>query len=144
MDPISAIGLLASISTLIATSKGVVDLIKSLKDGEDELAQLLHDIFLLEEALRGFDRVLRSRQTQHRISSQTLQSAVEEATATLDGLKKRLDQINKSTSATVRRLKWIQNKPHLERIDARIRGQFAQLNSFVTLAHMSVTSILRC
>ena len=138
MDPISAIGLLASISTLIATSNEVVGLIKSLKDGEHELAQLLHDLSLFEEALQGFDRVLRSRQTKHRISPSTLQSAIEEASTTLDGLKKPLTQINKSSNTTVRRLKWIQSKPHLERIDARIKGQFAQLNNFVTLAHMLV------
>ena len=61
MDPISVIGLLSSLSSLIGASKEVIDLIKSFKDGDKELIGLSNSVSLFEENLKGFKRVLRSR-----------------------------------------------------------------------------------
>lgn len=63
MDPITAIGLLASLSNLIEASNSLLTIIKSFKDGDQELLGLFNDVLVYAEALKGFDRVLRSRQS---------------------------------------------------------------------------------
>jgi hypothetical protein len=138
MDPITSIGMLASIANLVGTSKEVIRLIKSFKEGEKELGELASHVSLFEENLKGFDRIFRSRQMIHRVSAETLTQAIEKSSATLKDLEKRLLQISKSDNSAVRRMKWVQNKSTLERIGDRIKGQCAMLHSLVSVAHMSV------
>ncbi|KAH8700369.1 ankyrin repeat protein [Talaromyces proteolyticus] len=136
MDPISAIGLLASISSLLKASKGVLDFLKTLKDAEKDLSQLANSVTLFEEALKGFDRVLRSRQAKHNISEEILRNAISEGFTTVRDLEKRLTQVYKTENSALRRMKWVQHKSGFENLDERIKSHCAQLHSFVSLAHM--------
>ncbi|MCJ1358222.1 MAG: hypothetical protein MMC33_008221 [Icmadophila ericetorum] len=89
MDPVTAIGLLASVANLIQASDAILEVMKSFKDGERELLELCYDVSVFEEALKGFDRVLRSRQTRHNISGSVINSALEDGFATIQELDKR-------------------------------------------------------
>ena len=90
MDPVTAIGLLASVANLIQASDAILEVMKSFKDGERELLELCYDVSVFEEALKGFDRVLRSRQTRHNISGSVINSALEDGFATIQELDKRV------------------------------------------------------
>ncbi|KAL9029778.1 MAG: hypothetical protein Q9196_002020 [Gyalolechia fulgens] len=68
MDPITALGLLASAAQLIQASNSLRRLMTSFKDAERDLRELSNDVYVFDEALKGFDRVLRSRQTRHNVS----------------------------------------------------------------------------
>jgi hypothetical protein len=138
MDPITAIGLLASLSGLINASNSVLNIMKSFKEGEKELLELFNDVSVFEEALKGCDRVLRSRQTRHNISEKVIHGALEEGFATMQDLENRLVQISKHGVSTMRRMKWVQNKPSVKKLHDRIKEQSKMLQSFVALAHTFV------
>lgn len=138
MDPVSAIGLIASIGTLLKASKGTLDLIKSYKHAPKDLFELVHDLEIFEEALRGFDRVLRSRQTKHNISEKILRTAINDGSATVKDLEKRIKQVYKTENSSLRRVRFVQNKSRFETLAKQIKSQCAQLHSFVSLAHLSV------
>lgn len=138
MDPITAIGVLASLSSLIKASNSVIQVLKSLKDGERELLELLSDVALFEEALKGFDRVLRSRQMKHNISGPVIQDALREAFTTIQDLESRLVQIEKSESSAVRRMKWVQHKSGFKKLHGRLKVQSTTLQGFLALAHAFV------
>ena len=138
MDPITAIGLLSSVSQLIQASNSLLELIKSFKDADKELLELLNDISVFDEALKGFDRVLRSRQTRHNISGKVINSALEVAFATIQDLETRLVQMSKSEVSPLRRMKWVQHKSSLKKLHDRIKEQSAMLQSFLALAHAFV------
>lgn len=138
MDPITAIGVLASLSSLITASSSVINVLKSFKDGERELLELLNDVAVFEEALRGFDRVLRSRQTKHNISAPVIQNALEEGSATIQELESRLVQVEKCGSSAVRRMKWVQHKSSFKTLHGRLKAQSTTLQSFLALAHAFV------
>lgn len=72
----------------------------------------------------------------HRISAETLSKAIEETISTLKDLEKRLAQILKSENLTIRRMKWVQHKSSLERIDGRIRNQCGMLQNLLSVAQM--------
>ncbi|KLJ05610.1 hypothetical protein EMPG_10906 [Blastomyces silverae] len=136
MDPVSAIGLLASVATLIKASKGALDLIKAYKHAPKDLSELVHDLEIFEEALKGFDRVLRSRQTKHNISEKVLRTAVNDGFATIKDLEKRLMQVYKTENSSFRRVRFIQHKSQFEALDKQLKSQCTQLHSFVSLAHL--------
>ncbi|KAK2763220.1 hypothetical protein FQN54_009856 [Arachnomyces sp. PD_36] len=136
MDPVTAFGLLASIATLLRASKEALDLIKNFKHARNDLAGLVHDLEVFEEALTGFDRVLRSRQTKHNISERTLRNAIDDASATIKDLERRLTQVYKIENSGFRRVKFVQNKSHFEVLGERVRNKCAQLHSFVSMAHL--------
>lgn len=136
MDPITAIGLLASISNLICASGEAVQLLRSFKDGEKELTGLVSQIALFEENLKGFHRIFRSPQVLHRISTETLTQVVDESSEELADLKRRLLQIQKSENSAIRRMKWIQSKAGLERINNQIKWKCSMLHSLVSMAQM--------
>lgn len=138
MDPITAIGLLASISSLIKASKSALELLKTLKDAERDLSELINSMTVFEESLKGFDRVLRSRQAKHNISEEILRNAIDDGFTTMRDLEKRLTQVQKTENSALRRIKWMQHKSGFESLDERIKGHCAQLHSFVSLAHMLV------
>ena len=141
MDPISAIGILASVSSLIKACDSILDIAKDFKDGEKELIELLNDIALFAGALKGFDRVLRSKQTSHNISSQIIQHALEQASMTITELETRLGEIAKHKSAAVRRMKWVYHKSSFEKTHLRLREQNNVLQSFLALAHALVFTL---
>ena len=145
MDPITALGLLSSVSQLIQASNSLLELMKSFKDAEKELLELFNDVSIFDEALKGFDRVLRSRQTRHNISARVIKSALEEAFATIQDLKTRLVQISKSEVSPMRRIKWVQHKSSLKKLHDRIKEQSAMLQIFLALAHAFVApSLIDC
>lgn len=135
MDPISAIGLLASLSSLTEASSTLLEVMRSLKDAEKELLDLYNDVVVFEEALKGFDRVLRSRQTRHNLSADVINNALHEGLTTIQNLEVRLMQIFKSDMSAVRRLKWTQQKSSLKKIHERLKEQSTMLQSFLQLAH---------
>lgn len=138
MDPITAIGLLASLCSLIEASNSLRKVIKSFRDGENEIRDLFNDVSVFEEALKGFDRVLRSRQTIHNISGKVIDSALQEGFATIQNLERRLIQISKSGVPAMRRMKWVQNKPSLKKLHERLKEQSTMLQSFLSLAQTFV------
>lgn len=141
MDPITAIGLLASISNLICASGDILQLLRSFKGGDKALAGLVSHVALYEENLRGFHRVFTSN--RHIISADILTQAVGESSKQLEDLRVRLGQIQKAENWTVRRMRWMQHRTSLERIDAWIKGQCALLHGLVTVAQMYVLLCLR-
>ncbi|KAF7136756.1 hypothetical protein CNMCM5793_006225 [Aspergillus hiratsukae] len=138
MDPITTIGLLGSIANLITITGDTIELVKSFKDGESELADLSNQLSLFEENLKGFDRIFRSRRVVHQISVETVKNGIDESYATLKDLQKRLQQILRSESSTIRRMRWIQHKSGVQRIDDHIRGQCTMLHSLVSVAQMEM------
>ncbi|KAL8876911.1 MAG: hypothetical protein Q9198_004973 [Flavoplaca austrocitrina] len=102
MDPITAIGLLASLSNLIQASNSLLKIVKSFKDGDQEVLELFNDVSIFAEALKGFDRVLRSRQTNHQISTTVICNALEEASKTIQELNTKLTLLSRSGSSTIR------------------------------------------
>lgn len=143
MDPITALGLLSSVSQLVQASNSLLELIRSFKDAEKEVLELFNDVSIFDEALKGFDRVLRSRQTRHNISGRVISSALEEAFATIQDLQVRLVQISKSEVSPMRRMKWVQHKSSLKKLHGRIKEQSAMLQSFLALAHAFVVPYFR-
>ncbi|KAF7177893.1 hypothetical protein CNMCM7691_006369 [Aspergillus felis] len=138
MDPITAIGLLSSIATLISVTGEAIRLVGSFKDGEREIAGLSNHLSLFEENLKGLDRVFRSRPVAHQISVEPVKHGIDESYATLRDLQKRLRQISMAESSTIRRMRWVQHKSSLEKIDNRIKGQCAMLHSLVSVAQMEM------
>ena len=73
MDPITIIGLAASLARLANTAKQVLNVIKSFKETDKELAALAHEFSVLTEALISLDRILRIKHTLHRVSGPVLE-----------------------------------------------------------------------
>ncbi|KAK2871833.1 hypothetical protein FQN49_002776 [Arthroderma sp. PD_2] len=142
MDPITIIGLLASISNLVVASGETITLVKSFKDGEREIGALAKELLVFQESLKGFDRVLRSRQTNHNIAREILDHAIEDAATTLAEIQDRLSQIAKSENSAVRRMKWVKHKTYLEKTTTRIRGQCQELNNFVIQAIFETVTLI--
>ena len=142
MDPITAIGLLASLANLIAASNALLKIAQSFKDGDRELLELFSDVSAFEEALKGFDRVLRSRQTKHNISETVINRALEEASTTVQELESKLAQMSKSDVSAVRRMKWVQYRSSFKKLHERLKAQSTMLQSFLALAHAFVASIV--
>ena len=145
-------------------------MMKSFKDGDKDLAVLINDIAILEEALKGFDRVLRSRQVRtstlflyctlstsaarlvervadfifqnkHNISKEIVENTLAESQQTIKDLETRLKDISKSNISTMRRMKMVQNKSSFQKIHERIKGHSSQLLSLVQIAHRFVPMV---
>lgn len=143
MDPISVIGLLASLSSLVQASNSLLGVLRSIKDAEKEFLELYNDVSVFEEALKGFDRVLRGHQTKHNVSTNVIDNALQEGSATIQDLETRLVQISKSNVSAIRRMKWAQQKSSLTRAHERLKGQSTMLQSFLALAHAFVALFSR-
>ncbi len=141
MDPITAIGLIGSLANLIQASNALLNIAQTFKDAKRELLELITDVSAFEEALKGFNRVLRSRQTKHHISATVIKRALEEASTTIQELESRLVQMSKPEISTVRRMKWVQHKSSLKTLHERLKEQSTMLQCFLALAHAFVTSI---
>ena len=141
MDPVTAIGLLSSLASLIEASNSLLKLAKSFRHGEREIVELFNDVAIFGEALEGFDRVLRSRRAKHNISATVIDRAFEEASATIQELESRLVQMSKSDVSAVRRMKWVQHKSNLKKLHERLKEQSTMLQSFLALAHAFVASL---
>lgn len=138
MDPVSVIGLLGALCNLLDLSNKLYQIAKNFKEGDRDLLELCHDVSFFAEALKGFDRVLRSRQTNHNISTSVISKALEESTWTIQEIQSKLSHISKSESSAVRRMKWLQNKSTVKKLHERVKTQSSMLQSFLTLAHTFV------
>ena len=138
MDPLTAIGLLGTLCSVIESANSLLKIAKSLKEAERDLFELCNDVGLFEEALKGFDRVLRSSKVSHSVSSTVINKALEEASTTIQDLYDRLSTISKFEASTVRRMKWMQNKSVIRRLHERVKAQSIMLQSFLSLAHTFV------
>jgi hypothetical protein len=135
MDPITLIGLLASLSNLVEASNSIMRMIKTYREGDKELNELLRNVSVFAEALRGFDRVLRSRQTMHQISGSVIQHALDAATETMKDLEARLLHSTRLEASVARRMKWVQHKSGIKKLQERLKDHNAMLQTFVSLAH---------
>ncbi|CAG9946813.1 unnamed protein product, partial [Clonostachys rosea f. rosea IK726] len=144
MDPITLIGLAASVVQLIDASKKVIGLIKTFKDGDRDLSSLAQDIFAFTEALIGFDRILRSKYTLHRISGPTIENLLNHAQELVQELETRLIQIGSSNLSAVRRAKWVQHKSSVTKLHEKIKEKNVMLHTFISISHaetfLSLTS----
>ena len=143
MDPITAIGLLGSLANLIQASNEVAKLTRSFIEGDREIKELLNDVTVFQEALKGFDRVLRSRHTRHNISEVVITTAIEETTVTFEDLRDRLKDMSQYETSAVRRMRWVQKRSTLMKLQERLKGQSAILQSFLALAHTCVITDCR-
>lgn len=135
MDPITAIGLLASLAELIRASNSMLEMVRRLKDSDGELENLVDDIAIFAESLKGCDRVLRSRQAIHNISPMVIQKAIEDGAKSIRDLQGHVDQVTSSNNPTMRRLRWMQIRPRLQKLQSTLREHIVMLQSFVSLAH---------
>ncbi|KAH7310865.1 ankyrin repeat protein [Stachybotrys elegans] len=133
MDPITIIGLASSIYQLIEAANKVKSILQSFKDGDKELATLQGDIAAFIEALCGFDRILRSRHTIHRVSSSVLEDMLRSSLDNIIDLRNRLLQLTSSSLSAVRRAKWVQHKPVLKKLHSKIREKIAMLHTFLSI-----------
>ena len=135
MDPISVIGILCE---LLKLSNNLYQLARNLKEGDTDLLELCHDVSFFEEALKGFDRVLRDRRTSHNISISVIATALQESTWTIQALQDKLSHISRTESSALRRLKWLQNKSYVKKLHERVKIQSTMLQCFLTLAQTFV------
>lgn len=133
MDPLSIIGFVASVSQLIEAANKVNDILRTFKDGDKELAALRNDIAAFVEALRGFDRILRSRHTIHRVSGPVLEDVLRNSMNIVIELRDRLLQLSSSSSSVLRRAKWVQHKSAVKRSHDKIREKIAMLHTFLSI-----------
>lgn len=133
MDPITVLGLVTSIIQLIETANKVNDILRTFKDGDKELAALRDDIVAFTEALRGFDRILRSRHTIHRVSSPVLEDVLRNSMEIVVKLRDRLLQLSSSNLSAVRRAKWVQHKSDLKKLHGKIKEKIAMLHTFLSI-----------
>jgi len=135
MDPITIISFLATLASLIEASHSVCKVIKTFKDTIKELAEISNNVSGFTEALKGFDRVLRSRQTMHRISPSAIKNALDNSQNTIKDLEKRLLQISSHENSTMRRVKWVQQKSEFKKLVSQLQEQNAVLQTFLALTH---------
>lgn len=135
MDPITIIGLAASIVQLINSAKKVAGVIRSFKDGEKELATLAQDLSVFTEALISFDRILRSKHTLHRVSGPVIEDILSHSNKLLQELETYISQIGSSSLATIRRAKWVQHKSSVRKIHDKLKEKNAMLHTFLSITH---------
>lgn len=135
MDPITLIGLVASVTNLVHATKSIVRVIGDFKDGNQQIINLLQDATAFGEALGGFDRVLRSRHTSIRISGSVIENILNKATNTLKDLEDWLLQVASSKSSTVRRARWVQHSSGINKLHLQLKEQNTMLQTFLSIAH---------
>ena len=133
MDPITVLGLASSIVQIIEAAHKVNDILQTFKDGDKELAALRDDIAAFMEALRGFDRILRSRHTTDRVSRPVLEDVLRNTMDIMIDLRDRLLQLSSSNLSAVRRAKWVQHKSALRKLHGNIREKIAMLHTFLSI-----------
>lgn len=135
MDPITLIGLLGAVTNLIHASRTVLKVAKDFRDGDNSISALSNDLLGFSEALSGFDRVLRSRHTLHRISGSAIESVIARAKKTIESLQDRLLSISSSQFSAIRRARWIQSSSAVKKLHEQLKEQNAMLQTFLTITH---------
>ncbi|RHZ52990.1 uncharacterized protein CDV56_103863 [Aspergillus thermomutatus] len=76
------------------------------------------------------------------ISVQPVKNGTDERYATLKDLQKRLQQISMSESSTIRRMRWVQHKSSMEKVDDRIKdGRLRKTIADREISHATLVSI---
>jgi ankyrin repeat protein len=135
MDPLTIIGLLASITNLIHASRSTLRVVNDFRDGDKSIQGLAEDIAVFTEALSGFDRVLRSRHTTHHIAEDVIKAMIEGSLKTLQDLERRLLQLSAFHTPTMRRMKWVQSSSAIKKLRERLKEQNAMLQTFLSITH---------
>ncbi|KAI9689626.1 MAG: hypothetical protein M1820_010147 [Bogoriella megaspora] len=133
MDPITVIGLAASVTNLIHATRSVLRVIKEIRDTEKSVSVISNDILAFSEALVGFDRVLRSRHTVHRISGPVIQNVLDNSSTVIEKMEKRLAQITSSDISAVRRARWVQHRSAINKLHDRLKEQNIMLQTFLSI-----------
>ncbi len=135
MDPITIISLAAAVTQLVDSTNKVLDMIKSFKDGDKELAALGHDLSAFTEALISFDRILRSKHTLHRVSGPVLEDMLDHANQLVQELETHVTQIGSPSLATIRRARWVQRKSRVNKLRGKLKEKNAMLHTFLSITH---------
>lgn len=139
MDPITIIGLLASIANLIHASRATLKVVNDFRDGEKDIQNLANDITVFSEALCGFDRVLRSGRATHHIAEDVVTAMIQSSLETMKDLECRLLRISTFKTPTVRQIKWVQSSSAIKKLRERLKEQNTMLQTFLSIAHAQVT-----
>ncbi|KAI1177125.1 ankyrin [Nemania sp. FL0916] len=135
MDPLTVIGLAASVVQLVAAAKKLHDVIKNFKDGDKDLVTLARDLSAFSEALVAFDRILRSKHTLHRISGCVLDDVLGHAKEIIEELETHVDEIRGSSLAAIRRARWIQHRSAVNKLHSKLNEKNAMLHAFLSITH---------
>ncbi|KAF2972708.1 hypothetical protein GQX73_g864 [Xylaria multiplex] len=135
MDPITIIGLAASVVQLVHSANKALDVIRNFKDGDKELASLAHDLAVFTEALISFDRVLRSKHTLHRVSGPVLEDLLKHSRELIQQLETCVIQIGSSSLATIRRARWVQHKSSINKLHGKLKEKNTMLHTFLSITH---------
>lgn len=141
MDPITAIGLISSVAQLVQCSETVINLIRTFKDADRDLSDLSSDIATFAEALKCFDRVLRSKHALHRVSAPVFESVITQSRKLLLELESKLKQISSNEMTALRRARWVQHRSSIMKLHTRLKEQNAMLQTFLSITHALVSSI---
>lgn len=139
MDPVTVIGLVGAVANIAEATGSVVSLIKSFKDGERDLSSLANDLSAFNEALVGFQRVLRSKHTIHRISGPVIENVLAQSARLIDELETRLTEMLSSGYSVVRRTKWVQHKSGIAKLHRSLKEQHAMLHTFLSITLAETT-----
>lgn len=135
MDPITLIGLVASVTNLVHASRSIVQVIRNFQEANEHITSLVQDAAAFAEALGGFERILRSRHASLNVSGSVIESVLNKSTRTLKELEDRLLQIVGCKSSSIRRARWIQHMSHIKRLHTQLKEQNAMLQTFLSIAH---------
>ncbi|KAI1748630.1 ankyrin repeat protein [Xylaria castorea] len=135
MDPITIIGLAASVVQLVDAAKKVLHVIRSFKDGDKELTALAHDLSAFTEALISFDRILRSKHTLHRVSGPVLEDMLGHSKELVQELETHITRVGSSSLSTIRRAKWVQYKSSINKLHTKLKEKNVMLHTFLSIAH---------
>ena len=138
MDPLSAIGVLGTLFNLIEGAHALLRVARAIKEGERDIVELCNDVAFFEEALKGFDRILRKPQMTHNISPVIISKSLQESTLTIQVLHEKLLSVTKFETSSIRRMKWLQSKSAVRKSHERLKAQCNMLQSFLALAHTYV------
>lgn len=134
MDPITAIQLVASLITLIKACRTSLQAIEDFRHGDDDLAELIRDVETFVAFLQGLETLLEHQKRRSRNSlSGEMAKALQEAQKTVHKLTRQLERVTKSNSSVARRLRWLQCRAELLKLQGRIRDHNASLTAFVLL-----------
>ncbi len=133
MDPVTIIGLTASVVQLVDAAKNVLVVIKSFKDGDKELSTLAHDLSVFTEALISFDRILRSKYTLHRVSGPVIEDMLNHSNELVQELKTYIIQIGSLNLSAIRRAKWVQHKSSITKLHDKLKEKNDMLHTFLSI-----------
>jgi hypothetical protein len=137
MDPVTAIQLVPSLLSLIKACRASLQAIKDFKNGDVDFGDFLQDVEIFVAFVQALERVLGHMEQRRRTSlPEGMQRALQETRKTLIRLDKKLEHIKKADSSAARRIKWLQGRAELQKLQDNIRNHKLSLHSFMALICM--------